>query len=80
MTAGMSSVRWSCLSSVHWEWSMEGAVFQYVLHLNNPGNQHTICHIIQSAAIWYIRVIPCQVNQIFSIQIPEWNFPYVRPR
>jgi hypothetical protein len=25
-------------------------------------------------------VIPCQVNQIFNIQIPEWNFPYVRPR
>jgi hypothetical protein len=25
-------------------------------------------------------VIACQVNQIFSIQIPEWNFPCVRPR
>jgi hypothetical protein len=27
-----------------------------------------------------LGVIPCQVNQIFNIQIPEWNFPYVRPR
>jgi hypothetical protein len=45
---------------------------------------HRALHTIQGSCICFILyliwIIPCQVNQIFSIQIPEWNFPYVRPR
>jgi hypothetical protein len=47
-----------------------------VLWLFHVGISCTVL-VVSCFVMW---VIPYQVNQIFNIQIPEWSFPYVRPR
>jgi hypothetical protein len=66
-------------------------IFGATLHIGgrfsilNPRTRHAVVtgthFTLMIISRWVLhRVIPCQVNKIFNIPIPEWNFPYVRPR